>query len=189
VKEIPKISVLFTQPYSIYRQMGLDCWDEKRDARKYDGPRPVIAHPPCNRWGPLAFVNQARYGTKIGTDNGLFKYGLLTVRRCGGVLEHPAKTMAWPKFGLRKPRRGLWLMTLCGGWVTEVSQGNYGHRSQKLTWLYVTGCDKPFDLDWSLKPGVCSVEWLPKKERSATPRAFAKLLIRLALLCNGKLGQ
>lgn len=45
----------------------VDPWDEKRDARLYAGPWPVVAHPPCARWcKPLAWVNQTRYGLRVG---------------------------------------------------------------------------------------------------------------------------
>ena len=47
---------------------GVDPWDQPRDARKYAGPWPVVAHPPCDRWCQMAPVNQARYGHKVGDD-------------------------------------------------------------------------------------------------------------------------
>lgn len=38
---------------SYYGLPGVDPWDETRDARLYAGPWPVVAHPPCQRWGKL----------------------------------------------------------------------------------------------------------------------------------------
>lgn len=93
---------------------GVDPWDEKRDARKYDGPHSVIAHPPCQRWGKMYFgqplaVSKGATKKKLGDDGGCFSLALDAVRRWGGVLEHPAGSKAWDYYGLKKPLRS-------GGW-------------------------------------------------------------------------
>lgn len=46
------IAALYVQAEGCYFGVdGVDPWDEQRDARLYDGPWPVVAHPPCQRWG------------------------------------------------------------------------------------------------------------------------------------------
>jgi hypothetical protein len=46
------IAALFVERNGIYFGIpGVDPWDERRDARTYAGPWPVVAHPPCARWG------------------------------------------------------------------------------------------------------------------------------------------
>ena len=48
------IAALYVQTGgSYYGVEGVDPWDEARDARLYSGPWPVVAHPPCQRWGKL----------------------------------------------------------------------------------------------------------------------------------------
>lgn len=90
------IAALFVQANgSYYGLPDVDPWDQKRDARLYPGPWPVVAHPPCSRWCRLAGLVEARWGHKRGEDGGCFAFALASVRRWGGVLEHPAYSDAW----------------------------------------------------------------------------------------------
>lgn len=190
----PTIAALYVEKNGVYAGLeGVEVWDEERDARTYAGPWPVVAHPPCNRWGQLARVNHARHGTPLGEDGGCFAAALEAVRRFGGVLEHPANTIAWPTFDLPKPKPGAWYAAFGGeGVVTEVSQVAYGHPARKRTWLYFVGPEPPA-LDWSEPPhthvvgaGVHSGEstWATRDESSMrTPSAFRDVLIDMARSC------
>ena len=171
---------------------GVDLWDAERDARRYDGPYPVVAHPPCSSWCKLAPINAARYGHRIGDDGGCFAHALDCVRRFGGVLEHPAGSYAWPHFGLPRPSRGGWTRDpFDGGWVCEVSQSAYGHQARKRTWLYYVGDVPPPSLDWSSPRGTAVVSYadqawgddrprISKRAASVTPPAFRDALIEMA---------
>lgn len=89
------VAALFVDPKGCYAGLpDVELWDEARDARLYDGPHPVVAHPPCSTWCQLASVNEKRYGHAIGDDGGCFASALDAVRTWGGVLEHPAETIA-----------------------------------------------------------------------------------------------
>jgi hypothetical protein len=184
------VAALFVRRESVYKALpGVDTWDEDRDARRYEGPHPVVAHPPCGRWcKPLAKVNETRYGHKVGDDGGCFEAALRSVRRYGGVLEHPAHSYAWDHFELPRPMRCRWL-EYRGMFVTEVSQSAYGHKARKRTWLLYAGIDPPA-LDWSDPPGTHLTSWLQRTSRVApritkdeadkTPPKFAELLVGLA---------
>lgn len=191
------VAALYVQPDGCYSGWPwIDAWDESRDARKYRGPWPVVAHPPCQLWGNLAAVNYKRWGgehNRPGNDGGCFLYALCSVVRCGGVLEHPAKSMAWGEYGLTKPHGIGWQPNYTGGWVCEVWQSAYGHRANKATWLYYVGKSKPYDLRWERPIGTHQVgrqdqrgkaankPTLSSKEANATPLAFRDELLRLAL--------
>lgn len=190
-----EVAALFVQSGGAYFGLSfVDPWDEPRDARKYLGPHPVVAHPPCSRWcKPLAKVNQTRYGHKIGDDGGCFKKALMAVLSWGGVLEHPANSYAWDEFDLVKPSRGMWKQGeayTVPYWVTEVSQSAYGHPARKNTWLLYRGNADPPALDWSDPKGTHLTSWLQRTSRVAprlskrdaikTPPAFRELLLRLA---------
>lgn len=189
------IAALFVQTNGCYFGLpDVDPWDITRDARNYAGPHPVVAHPPCDRWCQMAPVNQARYGHKVGDDGGCFASALASVRAWGGLLEHPAISLAWPAFGLPRPSYGGWTRTFCGGWVAHVDQRNYGHRARKGTWLYGFGIE-PLSLQWGKgdKPeawistdrpraelAALGIAQLSKREAKATPNAFRDLLLSIA---------
>lgn len=189
------ISALFVQENGCYwNDDNIDAWDIKRDARLYTADNAVIAHPPCQLWGALAFVNYKRWGgdhNKPENDGGCFESALNSVNRCGGVLEHPAKSRAFEKYGLKKPIGKGWQKSGIG-WVCEVWQSAYGHKANKATWLYYVGKKQPFELDWSRPIGTHQVGFhdqrgkeknkptLNKREANATPTKFRDMLIELA---------
>lgn len=146
------IAALYVETGGVYYGLpDVDPWDEARDARRYAGPWPVVAHPPCQRWGRMATGGPAAPGTReVGDDAGCFAAALAAVRRWGGVIEHPEASKAWAAFGIATPARhaGWHLADADGGWTCYVEQGHYGHMSRKPTWLYAVGCQLP-DLDWS----------------------------------------
>ena len=188
------MAALYVQTDGCYFGLdGVDPWDERRDARLYNGPHPVIAHPPCQRYGRLGAINYGRWGGEHNrplNDGGTFAAALAAVNYWGGVLEHPADSMAWPAYNLVKPSlRGGWSRSGIG-WVCEVWQSAYSHRARKRTWLYCVGHDPPPDLDWSQSPGThqiggkravgISKPTLSPAEASATPTRFRDVLIELA---------
>jgi hypothetical protein len=195
------IAVLFAEKNGIYSKFPfIDLWDKQRDARKYNGPYPVIAHPPCQKWGNLAYVNYKRWGgehNKPGNDHGCFFSALASIKMYGGILEHPAHTHAWKIFALPKPKKGTWTKRVgCDVWTCEVWQSAYGHKANKATWLAYVGFQKPFDLNWDRPTGTHQIggadyrgkeknkPTLSKKESNATPEAFCEELIKLALYSN-----
>lgn len=148
------IAALYVEKNGVYFGLpDVDPWDLKRDARLYADPYPVVAHPPCARWCRLAGLVEARWGHKRGEDGGCFAAALDAVRRCGGVLEHPAYSDAWKKFALPRPETGAsgWTQGACGGWSCYVEQSLYGHPAKKATWLYAYGTHLP-ELKWGHTP-------------------------------------
>lgn len=196
------ISALFVQTNGAYFGLPeIDPWDIKRDARNYAGPYPVVAHPPCSRWCRLAGLVEARWGHKRGDDGGCFAAALASVRKWGGVLEHPAYSDAWAAFGLPAPTPGLgWQRDIYGGWSCHVEQGRYGHPAKKATWLYAFNIGKPPSLDWrtlAVGESQALVSWcgnrtskfdkrprVGKRAASKTPPAFREVLIKIAQGAN-----
>lgn len=193
-----RIAALYVDPRGHYAGLpGVELWDEKRDARGYRGPYPVVAHPPCSRWCRLAGLVEARWGHERGEDGGCFEHALDAVRTWGGVLEHPAYTDAWRAYGLPRPHPyGGWQRGLCGGWVAHVEQARYGHQARKATWLYAYGTDEPPGMEWGVSaaganlalvsncgnriPLTDSRRRLIKREAFITPLEFRDVLLGIA---------
>lgn len=189
------IAALFVETNGTYFGLpDVDPWDEARDARKYAGTHPVVAHPPCSRWCQLAGLVEARYGYKKGDDGGCFEAALRAVEICGGVIEHPAYSLAWERFNLPRPdRRGGWHGSEECGWSCYVEQGRYGHPARKATWLYAVGVDLP-DLRWGYgHRGTAIVSWnknhrlvgdtrprIGKAVAAKTPIEFRDVLLNMA---------
>jgi len=202
------IAALYVETGGAYFGLpNIDPWDQIRDARKYDGPHPVVAHPPCQRWGKMWFGSPLTVKTtgvrKVrGDDDGCFAAALASVRKWGGVIEHPWGSHAWPHFGLNTPpRNGGWIMAdFEGGWTCCVEQRPYGHHARKPTLLYAFGCDLP-RLAWGateaqLDPAVVARIGIKRARKQGevaskgggtdssariyTPPAFRDLLIEMA---------
>lgn len=198
------ITALFVETGGCYFGLpDVDPWDLPRDARLYAGPHPVVAHPPCARWGRYWHGSPRKpHQYKLGDDAGCFAAALAAVRRYGGVLEHPAYSGAWKHFRLAwPPNTGGWATAdFEGGWTCQVEQAHYGHMARKATWLYAHGVELP-SLIWGPAPqrlpqiaverhgyekarrtGVMAYIGGKDKSkiRAATPPAFRDVLLSIA---------
>lgn len=164
------IAALYVEVGGCYDgQPDIQAWTANDDARRYRGPYPIVAHPPCQRWGRFHHGSTRKpHQFRLGDDDGCFAAALLSLADHGGVIEHPCDSKAWRWFGLRAPKRHTgWTRTpgpliwwrdgdtirvrdrRAGEWWTcYVEQGHYGHMSRKPTWLLAKGIDLP-NLDWS----------------------------------------
>jgi hypothetical protein len=205
---LPKIAALFVEKDGCYFNLpNVEPWDASRDARLYAGHFPVVAHPPCQRWGKLwagqpLHIKRTGERKRKGDDDGCFAAALAAVRRYGGILEHPWGSHAWAYFGLNKPpREGGWIAAdFEGGWTCCVEQGRYGHYARKPTLLLTYHVTLP-ELDWGigetrLDPAVVERMGLKRAKRLGevgakgggrdsaprigTPVAFRDLLISIA---------
>lgn len=132
-----EVAVLFARADSVYKTMpGCDVWDEARDATRWQGGAPVIAHPPCRAWGALR-----HFAKPVPGEKELAIFAVDQVRRFGGVLEHPAASILWPAAGLPAPG----VIDAWGGVTVPIDQDWFGHRAEKKTRLYIVGVS-PRDL-------------------------------------------
>lgn len=210
-----EVAALYVKTGGAYYNLpGVHPFDQEKDARTYAGPYPIVAHPPCQRWGkfwagqPL-HIKKTGQRKRKGDDQGCFKSALFDVRRFGGVIEHPADSQAWTHFGLAKPpRSGGWIAADdIGGFTCCIEQGRYGHYARKPTWLYVFGVAKENlpELDWGKSEPKFPPEAIEKHgldyckragelafqgggenstPRINTPEAFRDILIQIARMAS-----
>lgn len=200
------IAALFVETGGCYFNLpDVNPWDKARDARTYPGPYPVVAHPPCERWGRFWHGSPRRpHHYQLGHNDGCFAAALNAVRRWGGVLEHPAYSHAWQTHGLQSPMVDAitcwWPADKLGGLCCHVEQAHYGHMARKATWLYVCGVQPPelisgpaeqplpqialkrYRYEKARRSGVMACIGGKKKSpiRAATPAEFRNLLISIA---------
>lgn len=187
------VAALYVDPRGPYPRLpDVECWDETRDARLYDGPHPVVAHPPCTHYGKLRHMARRDDAdcAPIAVDH---------VRRYGGVLEHPAHSLLWDKCAMARPgeQRDEY-----GGYTLVVTQVSWGHVARKLTWLYFVDVDSSL-VAHTMRTGGEPTHWISggrgrvgkkakttpvppgikvcsAQQRRRTPLAFAEWLVMLA---------
>lgn len=191
-------------PYPALLGAG-SCWDQARDARYYDGPEAVVAHPPCGPWGRLKHLYK-------GTEHDCAPRALSQVCAYGGVLEHPANSDLWACAGLPKPGEEKRFVR-GSGFTIQVDQCDWGHVARKSTWLYIVGLsgreiDKLFCYAAGRRGTGTPTHWVSgfksrsrcatatgspvpdgikicsAQQRRRTPPEFAKWLISIAERCS-----
>ena len=128
---------------------------------------------------------------------------MASVRKYGGVLEHPWGSKAWTHHGLNiPPRTGIWVNAdFEGGWTCCVEQGRYGHYARKPTMLLAYKCKylpsfewgksepnfpeaaiEKYGLDYCKRAGELAFKGggTDSKPRIYTPTEFRDILIEMA---------
>ena len=171
------VAVLCAARNSIYKQMdNVEVYDIERDVRTFQGGMPIVGHPPCRSWSAFC-RHQAK---PLPGEKELAPFVVEHLRKCGGVMEHPAHSTLWDALKLPKPgerqRDGLWTL-----WVKQCW---WGDVRTKNTWLLFSGIDvwtvaTPFQLH---EPKGDRRRWqvMSKHQRSATVPAFAQWLVDTA---------
>ena len=167
------VAALFVRKKTHYVDLGVDCYDETRDALTWPGGCPGIFHPPCRSWGQLS-----HFAKPVPGERELALWAMQKVRECGGVLEHPYSSRLWGEarclsFGVRDD---------FGGVLVPVFQSWWGHRAAKKSCFYVVG-PLPSVPYVELAPTSSTVERMGRAERERTPLQLASWLVDVARAC------
>lgn len=153
------IAALYIDPRGPYPTMlgAAACWDETRDATRYEGPHAVIAHPPCGPWSRMRHLYE-------GAEHDAGVRAIAQVRAYGGVLEQPAHSKLFEACGV--PRADVYAVDQC----------DWGHVARKTTWLYVVGVPRTVVLAGIAArpfPGAVPTHWCSgsrgKSSREGSP--------------------
>jgi hypothetical protein len=164
---------------------GVSMWTYRRNAKLYDGPDPVVAHPPCGPWSRLKFLC-----TKQDPTCG--PRAVIQVQKWGGVLEHPRESSLFRHCSLPRPGDPS---DAYGGYTIAVHQVAWGHSCAKPTWLYLVGVPRAI-AEAGIRTGGVEThrvtngprgKRLPKATAAkarGTPKAFAEWLVSLARIAQ-----
>lgn len=182
------VSALFVRKDSVYKGLGIDCWDIGRDALKWPGGNPGIFHPPCRKWSRMH-----GFSTAPDEEKRLALWAVEQVQQWGGVLEHPASSGLWAACDL--PFNGG--IDGFGGFIISVNLHWFGFPAEKKTYLYVVGCRMqdmpahPLSFDAVTKVAINSrasrktgKKEIPKSMRDKTPVAMATWLMEICTVVS-----
>lgn len=133
VVKVQPVAVLCCAPDSVYHSLpGVECFNASRDVRSFTGGVPVVAHPVCAPWSAYC----AHQWKPIEGIKDLGPLCVHWLRKCGGVLEHPAHSRLFEHCNLPRPGESK-----DGLWTIEVSQAWWGYSMLKRTWLVFSGLE------------------------------------------------
>lgn len=159
----------------------VELWDKGKDAIKFMGGMPAVAHPPCRLWGKLKGM------TKLSTpeekaERNLGRHCVRMVLENGGVVEHPAGSdlfadMALPAGGYANEK----------GFTLEFTQRIFGHSMLKPTWIFFAGIE--YNQVLPIRPPLHflplkQIQHLSTAQREATPPELAKWLLYHAAIAE-----
>lgn len=159
------ISALYVNKNSVYKALGLDCWDIERDATRYKGPNPVIAHPPCRLWSK----HMRHFSKAPEEEKQLAWHAFDSLMQFGGILEHPYGSLFLDRYWPGEVK------------IVQINQCWFGYPITKRTWLMMPSWyeyEMPFRLESDFPPGY-QKRWFEKNKwkRSETTLELAKWLI------------
>lgn len=174
-----KVAALYVDPSGPYGAYAVDSYDVERDARTYEGPFPVVAHPPCGPWG--------KYKARCNQDPDAARHAVEAVRRFGGIFEHPIGSTLFAELGIPTapwtPDRPT---DEYGGYTIRIPQWHFGHRGEKDTILYIVGTDElpPLPFNEGDTDDQVKIERMGKRERRLTPGPMAWWMCNVASRCR-----